>query len=298
MTIDSVIEEFIAEHDLPPSFGLTARSVYWPLLTTLIASSKSLSRPLYVGIHGCQGSGKSTLTDFLLHACRREYQINAIGFSLDDFYLTRDERQQLSETEHPLLITRGVPGTHDIPLLNRTLDQILSAQWPVAIPVFNKAQDDRAPKAQWQQVTQMPQILFFEGWCVGTPPESEMALQSAINPLEQDEDPDGTWRRFVNRQLTEQYQPLFQRLDRLVMLRAPSFSAVQQWREEQEERLVAKLTRAGHSVDAAMTSEQIARFIQHYQRLTEQSLRELPSRADVVIQLDTDRTVRSATGLD
>ncbi|EAR07743.1 hypothetical protein [Reinekea blandensis] len=298
MTIDSVIEAFTTEHDLPPSFGLTARTVYWPLLSRLIASASSMSGPLFVGIHGCQGSGKSTLTDFLLYACQREHQVNAIGFSLDDFYLTRRERQYLSETVHPLLITRGVPGTHDISLLNQTLDQIVSAHWPVSIPVFNKAQDDRAPKAQWQQITQKPQIIFFEGWCVGTPSESQEALQQPVNALERNEDPDGSWRQFVNRQLEEQYQPLFQRLDQLIMLRAPSFSAVQQWREEQEKRLVAKLTREGRSVDAAMSPEQIARFIQHYQRLTEQSLSELPSRADVVIQLDNDRAVRSTTGLD
>lgn len=296
MTVDTLIEEFSIAHDLPPSFLKTARDVYWPLLTRTVDVLQNCSKPLVMGVHGCQGSGKSTFTDFFLYACKHELSVSAVGFSLDDFYLTRAERQQLAKTQHPLLKTRGVPGTHDMAMLSRTLDQLIAGQLPVQVPVFNKALDDRAVEAQWQQVIEPPQLILLEGWCVGSPAEPVEALDRPVNDLERLEDPDKTWRSYVNDQLGQVYQSVFQRLDRLVMLRAPSFAAVQQWRQEQEDRLVAKLTRSGQPADAAMSPEQIARFVQHYQRITEHSLKRLPEKADVVVSLNSERQVLSVDG--
>ena len=54
--------------------------------------------------------------------------------SLDDFYLPRAERVDLAKSIHPLAITRGPPGTHDV----ETLVDVIKK--------FNKALDDRLKK--------------------------------------------------------------------------------------------------------------------------------------------------------
>lgn len=293
MTIASLVDEFAHQHDMPQSFRETARTYYLPLAEKLADTRSQRTTPLLLGIHGCQGSGKSTLTDFLLF-CFYHLNIKSVGFSLDDFYLTRAERRGLAETKHPLLMTRGVPGTHDLPLLNQVLDALLAGRVPVDIPVFNKAQDDRTARERWQSVEQAPDIIVFEGWCVGSLPETEAGLAQPVNRLETVEDSRGDWRGFVNEQLAGPYQQLFQRLQLLVMLQAPSFDTVVHWRREQEERLVAKLTRLGQPTDAAMTPEQIQRFVDHYQRITEHSLISLPAKADAVFALDEHRRIVQA----
>src|SRR5262245_54933917 len=103
----------------------SARTLSWlPLVHTLAARiTSSTAPPKLLAIAGAQGSGKSTLSrllsDELVRLGRR-----AVTFSLDDFYLTRREREALAAAVHPLLVTRGVPGTHDVDLCERILDRI------------------------------------------------------------------------------------------------------------------------------------------------------------------------------
>jgi D-glycerate 3-kinase len=80
-------------------------------------------------------------------------------------------------------------------------------------------------------------------------------------------------------------------VDQLIMLRAPSFDAVFQWRWQQERKLQEKhqnTDRAG-----LMTEPQVLRFIQYFQRITEHSLREMPGRSQHVFQLELDRQISS-----
>ena len=73
-------------------------------------------RPYILGLSGLQGSGKSTLAAVLkAHAEARDWATEVLA--LDDFYYTRGERGLLAQQVHPLLRTRGVPGTHEIELL-------------------------------------------------------------------------------------------------------------------------------------------------------------------------------------
>ncbi len=44
--------------------------------------------------------------------------------SIDDYYLSKIERLRISQKVHPLLITRGVPGTHDIKKLKEAFRAI------------------------------------------------------------------------------------------------------------------------------------------------------------------------------
>ncbi|WP_395333399.1 kinase [Novosphingobium sp. BL-8H] len=240
-------------------------------------------RPVVTGICGAQGSGKSTLAQAVQERCSAEGLAGAV-LSLDDLYLTHAERQDLARDVHPLLATRGVPGTHDIALGLEILDQ-LEAGGPVALPRFDKARDDRVAERDWPIVAPGCQVLLFEGWCMGAFPQRARDLADPINALEADEDADGRWRRWVNDMLGDSYQRLFARLDRLVMLAAPGFEVVHRWRSEQEGDLAARAGPEAHVMDEG----EIARFIAHYERITRVILAEMPARADLVIHLDEAR---------
>jgi D-glycerate 3-kinase len=239
-------------------------------------------RPVVIGLCGSQGSGKTTLARAVLGACASE-GLKGAALSLDDLYLTHAERQQLSRTVHPLLVTRGVPGTHDIALGLDTLDMLESGM-PVALPRFDKGADDRAPEQDWPIVGPALEVLILEGWCLGAFPQPAGELAHPVNALEAEEDADGRWRAYVNDALGDAYQRLFARIDRLVLLAAPGFAVVHDWRLEQERELLA--SGGGARV---MDEERIGRFIAHYERLTRWILAEMPPRVDLLIRLDERR---------
>ena len=153
----------------------------------------------------------------------------------------------------------------------------------MTLPRFDKANDDRANPDSWPTVTGPIDLIILEGWCVGSQPQSEESLSQAINTLEELQDQSGNWHRYVNEQLQGPYAELFAQLDALVFLQAPNFDAIYRWRVEQEEKLAES---SGHSSTNIMSHEQIARFIQHYERLTRANLEALPAIADVVLELD------------
>jgi D-glycerate 3-kinase len=243
-------------------------------------------RPAVIGICGAQGSGKSTLARSLLRLCAKR-GLAAAALSLDDLYLTRAERQRLAHDVHPLLATRGVPGTHDIALGLAVLAALGKGE-PALLPRFSKAVDDRLPRSEWVPAPRGCKLLLLEGWCVGAVPQPAEALCEPVNDLERRDDRDGNWRRFANDALAGPYQQLFGRLDSLVLLAAPGFEAVFAWRLQQEEELRAS---AGPNAAGVMDAAQLARFVEHYERLTRHILVEMPGRADITVRLAEDRAV-------
>ena len=91
--------------------------------------------------------------------------VPALAMSLDDFYLGRRERARLARDVHPLLATRGVPGTHDLELIARTLGALAAASGrePARVPRFDKGRDTRMPRARWRIVRDAPRVILFEG---------------------------------------------------------------------------------------------------------------------------------------
>lgn len=281
----AVVADFIREQRLPDSFADTVSAWYEPLAAELALEVKQRRLSL-LGVSGCQGSGKSTLAAFLVAALRAQ-GLSVVSLSLDDFYLTRFEREQLAKRVHPLLITRGVPGTHDVALGIATI-QTLRRKGTVAIPRFDKAADDRFPEEQWESVTAPVDLIILEGWCVGTPAQAPEDLTTPVNVLEETDDANGGWRRYVNQQLADHYQPWFAMLEKLILLKAPNFDAVYRWRGRQEEKLSQSNIQAQHRI---MDAQALTRFIQHYQRLTQASLAALPNRADIVFELNDDQQI-------
>ncbi len=266
-------------------------SAYLPLAAWIVRHKTE--SPMIVGINGAQGTGKSTLTALLTTMIDTGFELKVTGFSIDDIYLTRAEREHLATVIHPLMRTRGVPGTHDVALGLKTLQALKNAHPGdiTPIPAFDKAVDDRKPVSQWPVWRGRADIILFEGWGVGARPQPEPALASPINDLERLEDPDGRWRRFVNEQLKGPYQRLFGLLDSLIMLKVPNMECVFRWRLEQERRLM-KSSRAHPGRKLRLMSEtELRRFIQHYERLTRWMIDEMPARADVVLELGVDHQI-------
>lgn len=247
-------------------------------------------RPLILGICGSQGSGKSTLARGLTE----RLGVRAATLSLDDLYLGKAARAELARDIHPLLATRGVPLTHDVALGCAILDAVKAGQ-PVHLPRFDKASDEPFPETQWELADSRLDLLIFEGWCVGAVAQPDADLTVPVNDLERAEDSDGVWRRAVNDALAGPYQALFARIDRLALLAAPGFEVVRAWRTQQEAELRATLAAQGRDPALAMTDAQIARFIQHYERITRAILKEMPRRADLTLHLGRDRQVISKT---
>jgi len=250
-------------------------------------------KPFVFGICGTQGSGKTTLARKIIRLCEEE-GFTAATLSLDDLYLTRREREDLAATVHPLLRTRGVPGTHDMALGLRVLAAMERGE-EVALPRFDKAVDDRSPQDQWPAAPAGCDVLVLEGWCLGARPQSAKELAEPVNALEHDEDPDGIWRRYANDALAADYQRLFARIDFLLLLAAPDFETVFDWRLQQETELQA---RSGPEAPGVMDANAIARFIRHYERLTRHILTEMPRRADLNVRLARDRSVLALEGKD
>ena len=275
------IDEFISRQALPEYYRDAIEQYFLPLADWIVRN-KPQQGNCVLGINGAQGTGKSTLAALLklLLEYRNGWQVAVL--SIDDFYLTLAERAELAAEIHPLLQTRGVPGTHDVPLMLHVLDQLqdLQADQSLLLPRFDKSRDDRADESTWCAVPGPLDLVILEGWCVGTMAQSAAALTETVNALEQEQDPSGAWRSFVNDQLGQRYAEVFSRLDKLVFLQAPDFDAIYRWRLEQERKLP--------DGSAVMDEAEIARFLLHYERLTRASLQYMPAAADVVLKLDRD----------
>ena len=274
------IDQLIAQHRLPPAYHAVVEQ-FWQPLANAIARRKAPHQPLIVGINGAQGSGKSTVCAFLqdLLAAR---QLRTVTLSMDDLYLTKAERQDLAREVHPLFATRGVPGTHAVGLGVAIIEHIRAGR-SFDMPRFDKGTDDRSTGTE--AITGPVDVLLLEGWCVACTPQADEELLDPVNDLEASEDPEGVWRAVVNLWLRGDYRVLFDQLDMLVMLKVDGFEAVSTNRALQEAKLRARNPDAPGLMDDAA----LARFCQHYERLTRHMLEDLPMRADFVFEIGPDQ---------
>ncbi len=284
------LHALIEREGLPSSYADIVEQWWRPLVRRIVDETRVAGRGILIGINGSQGSGKSTMSLFLEEMLRADFGVNAAVLSLDDLYLTKAERQRLATEVHPLLATRGVPGTHDVELGHSVIERALSGQGGLMLPRFDKSTDDRLPRSEWPTIEAPLDVLLFEGWCVGARPVPPEVLVEPINALEAVEDADGRWRTFVNDQLAGPYRALFGSLDLAVMLRAPNFNQVVAWRLLQERKLVE---RTGKGMDTAA----VVQFIMHYERLTRQMLADLPGCMDIVFDIGADHNPTDVTGL-
>lgn len=278
--------ELIRQMQLPGSFHEIVSDIYLPLSQIILQQKKQ--PPLLISINGAQGTGKSTMTKFIKHIIESEMQCHVADLSIDDFYSERKQRMVLAEQVHPLFATRGVPGTHDVDLIEQVLDSLMNRQ-ACRIPRFNKAIDDRDAESAWTDCNEPVEVILFEGWCNNSPPQSEQELEQPVNALEEKEDPQGIWRRYVNQQLIDYKQRLFDRMDMCIMLKAPDFESIYEWRSLQEQKLASSNKHLQQN--QVMNSTELERFIQHYERISRHTLQHLPATADVVLPIAADHSI-------
>ena len=292
--MDLFLDEFIANERLDGSFRLLVSKAYLPIAERILSWKAEKGGPLVVAINGAQGTGKSTLSRFLSDFFRVSAGLNACVLSLDDLYLSRADRLALGERVHPLLATRGVPGTHDTDLGMDLIKTFSSGtDGVVRTPRFRKELDDRVEASEWYSVDLPVDIVLFEGWCVSCRAESGDSLLEAINEFEVESDSDGVWRGYVNACLEGVYRDLFALVDHTIMLRVPSFDCILQWRMEQEDKLRLQCESLANGAENHFMSEgELRHFIAHFERLTRWMLKDMPSFADILLDFNKDRTFR------
>ena len=259
-----------------------------------ISKKSNNKKPYFVGLAGGQGTGKTTISSILEIILRKYFKLNVFKISIDDFYRTRIERFNLSKKVHPLLMTRGVPGTHDIKIMLDFFKKSKTKRFETfKLPKFNKAVDDRCKKNQWYTIKKMPDVIIFEGWCVGAKAEKNNTLKKSINSLEKAKDSKLIWRKYVNKQLKTNYKKLYDQLDCLLYLKAKNFSLLQKWRLIQEKKLWLK-NKNKKTKNKIMSRGDVINFMQTYQRVTQNMFKFAPKYASIIFNLNSKHQIKSA----
>ena len=255
-----------------------------------IANKTKNKKPFFVGLAGGQGTGKTTISSIIKIILEKYFQLNVFKISIDDFYKTRKERILLSKKIHPMLLTRGVPGTHDINMMLNFFKKAKNKKFKsFQLPNFNKAIDDRFAKKYWYNIKKKPDVIIFEGWCVGAKHEKKSSLNKAINSMERIKDPKKVWRKYVNHQLKQKYKDLYSQLNCLIYLKAKNFSLLQKWRLKQENKLWLKSKKT--SKHKIMNKDDVISFMQTYQRITENMFKKMSNYASILVNLGSDHQI-------
>jgi len=264
------------------------RRIYIPMSFWIDNNYKKKGKTLFLGLSGGQGSGKTTVTGILKIILKKYFKRKTHVSSIDDFYKTLEERDKISNTVHPLFKTRGVPGTHDTNLINKFFDFIKKKKFKkFKLPKFDKSIDDRLNEKYWFNVKERPEIVIFEGWCVGAKPQLNSLLKKPINILEKYEDEDLIWRKHANEKLKREYKKIFAMIDNFIFMKISNFNMVFKWRLLQER----KLKKGSHTTKKIMSYDKIKRFVMFYQRVTLQMFKDMPKVASVVLTLNNKHQI-------
>jgi D-glycerate 3-kinase len=262
----------------------TVWNLWLPLAVQLAEERQKLNRPLIQGILGGQGTGKTTLAAILkLILEHLGYQVCQL--SLDDLYMTYMERLQMQQAD-PRLRWRGPPGTHDVELGVQVLQQLRQAgHQPIAIPRFDKSARYGAGDRTTPEVVIDVDILLFEGWFVGVRPIDPIAFDTSPPPIVTDAD--RVFACDINARLQD-YVPLWDQLDRLLVLYPSDYRLSQEWRRQAEQQMIAT-GRTG------MSDDEINQFVEYFWRSLHPDLFIKPllhdcNHVNLVIEINPDHS--------
>lgn len=268
-----IIDEQRIEHNFS--------NLWLPLALNLAQTSQELDRTFIQGVLGGQGTGKSTLC-IILQLILQDLGFSVASLSIDDLYLTYDQRQALQEQD-PRLIWRGPPGTHDVQLGLKVIEQCWQPDGTteVSLPRFDKSLFNGAGDRIEPEMTSQPDILLFEGWFVGVQPVAQNSFDNPPAPIITESD-----KKFAidcNQRL-QAYLTLWDKLDSLVVLYPEDYRLSQQWRTEAEEKMIAQ-------GKTGMSSQEIAQFVEYFWKALHPELfiKPLTKTADLVVEIQRDR---------
>jgi D-glycerate 3-kinase len=132
-------------------------------------------------------------------------------------------------------------------------------------------------------------IVLFEGWFVGVRP-IDPTVFDAPTPAPIQTSADRAFARDMNDRLKD-YLPLWERLDRLMVLYPTDYQLSQQWRRQAEQQMIA----TGKS---GMTDQQVDKFVEYFWRSLHPELFITPltqnsSWVDLVIEIAPDRSINA-----
>ena len=250
------------------------KKFYLPLLHSIKNKKKIM-------IAGSQGSGKSSLALLISEYLKKYYLKSSVIISLDDFYISKNKRLKLARTIHPLFATRGVPGTHDIELLQKKLQKLNNKDFPVYLPIFDKTTDSR--KKSFKKITQAD-IIILEGWCIGAKPITDTFLYKNINNLEKFKDPQFIWRKNYNDYLYL-YQKIFSKFNYFIYLQFNNWKNVIEWKYKQELRLRNK-------TKDPLLKKYLSEFIQYYEKISRWMFKKSPNDCHLLIKIDSKQKIK------
>jgi D-glycerate 3-kinase len=241
-----------------------------------IIDLKKNKKNIFFLISGPQGSGKSTFS-FHVKKSLEKKKLKVLVLSIDNFYLSKNHRLNLSKKISNLFETRGVPGTHNFKFLKEVLKKFrLNKKARFKLPLFSKGHDDIL-KSKFIDLKFPYDVFILEGWCVGYQGSSNNKLQKPINKMEKDLDPKLNWRKYVNEMSKKYNISIYKKCDFSIFLKIPSFNQVFYWRKKQEQQIPKKLR---------MTSKQLKKFISFYQRITMNLLKDYKKNFNGYISID------------
>ncbi|KAF1940212.1 D-glycerate 3-kinase-like protein [Clathrospora elynae] len=244
------------------------------ILPKIKARHKKSSEPVILGITGLQGSGKSTWASMIVKILALDHQLHTITISLDDLYKTHDDltAQRNKDPDNKIYRTRGQPGTHDEQLAGKFFKDLKGyiGQGSLKIPSFDKSkfngEGDRAPETSWPTITHKPDVVVFEGWCVGFQPlpsptieeKHSLALSGnlpintpARHQLSHLLEVNNNLRRYCDAFMGPQYFDFFIHID------TDDLRNVYTWRVEQEHKMI-------EVKGEGMSDEQVRAFVDGY----------------------------------
>jgi len=208
--------------------------IYFPItdLINELCQKQKGNKPLILGIQAHQGCGKTTMTSALALMLNNFYQINSINISIDDFYKTFSELNNLKKNK-PEFKYRGPPGTHDLSLAYEIFDKIKENQNNFYIPRYNKSlnsgKGDRNDDGF--EVKFPVEVLLFEGWFLGA--TSNINNDNSSNKKNENEN---SLLSQCNENLKD-YRDLWNQVDFWISLRPENYWLSKKWRIQAEKQI-------------------------------------------------------------
>jgi D-glycerate 3-kinase len=273
-------------HQPPQALEETLWHLWLPLAMQLASHRQAQSHTLIQGILGGQGTGKTTLAK-ILTLILGHLGYRTLSLSLDDLYKTYSDRLALQQQD-PRLIWRGPPGTHDIQLGLEILERLRqpNSDSPVEIPRFDKSAWHGAGDRGKPEIVNGVDLVLFEGWFVGVRPIDPTHFDNPPPPIKTFAD--RQFARDMNARLQE-YLPLWEKLDRLIVLYPVDYRLSKQWRKDAEHQAIA-MGKMG------MTDLQIEQFVEYFWKSLHPDLFIKPllqnsEWVDLIIEINRDRSV-------